>query len=376
VKTKVCIIHKVNTLDPRSFYKEGRTLFKAGYDVCIIGLYHKNETVNGIKIFGFQSPDRRLFRFIITNYHIFIKALKEKADVYHFHDLDFIPWAIFLKILTRSKVIYDIHEAYPEYMLIKTYLPKVFKKIIALLVYVIEHSAIKYFDAIIPNDNYVAKSFRHKNNIVIYNFPTLDFFKNGNDIPRQNREYDLFYHGSLPKYHFKVMMNIAEKLNSENIKNIWGIITNDKSTSTWAQREIEKRKIKTNFVFLSYTDYLNVSEYLSRAKIGIIPLPPYKKFMKNIPLKMFEFMGCGLPIVLSDLPPSSQFISGKNCAIAVEPNNIEEYANAINLLLSNPEKAAEMGNNGKRLVFERYNWKTEEEKLVRLYNDLTQNTLS
>jgi glycosyltransferase involved in cell wall biosynthesis len=165
-------------------------------------------------------------------------------------------------------------------------------------------------------------------------------------------------------------MNIAEKLNAGNVNNLWGIATNDKATLIWAQQEIEKRRLNHNFDFLPYIDYLNVFEYLSIAKIGIIPLPAYKKFMKNIPLKMFEFMGCGLPMVLADLPPSRQFIQGQNCAIAVEPNNINEYAKAIKLLLNNPEKAIEMGDNGKKIVLEKYNWTIEEKKLLNLYKKL------
>ena len=92
--------------------------------------------------------------------------------------------------------------------------------------------------------------------------------------------------------------------------------------------------------------------------------------MKNIPLKLFEFMGAGLPVVLSDLPPSRQFIEGQDCAIAVEPDNIDEYVDAIEFLLKNPDRATEMGENGKRLVFTKYNWSFEEKKLFDLIASL------
>ncbi len=370
-KKKVCLIHKVSTLDPRSYYKEGRTLLNSGYDVCIIGLYDKERLVDGIRVSGFKAPAGRFFRFVITNLLMFTRALKEKADVYHFHDLDFVPWALFLKLMTGAKIIYDIHEAHPEYILIKSYLPKYSRKTIALLVYIMEQISAKFFDAIVPNDNYIAKGFKHKRNVVVFNFPTLDFFKINDDIPWGSRKYDLFYHGTLPKYHFEAMMNIAERLNSEDIKNLWGIVTNDKSTVVWAGGEIKRRGLNDNFVFLPYADYLSVSRYLRDARIGIIPLPPYRKFMKNIPLKMFEFMGCGMPMVLSDLPPSRQFINGENCAFAVKPDNFDEYAKAIMQLLGDPKKALEMGHNGKRLVFERFNWNTEADKLLKLYGELT-----
>jgi glycosyltransferase involved in cell wall biosynthesis len=367
MNTKICIIHKVDYLDPRSFYKEGRTLCKAGFKVKILGLFKHDRTVDGIQLLSFQPGRNRFARFLVTNYQIFLRSLKEKADVYHFHDIDFIPWAILLKVLRRSKVIYDMHEAYPEYMLLKTYIPKHIRKLLSQFVFVLEHFAVKLFDGIIPNDNFISQSFNHKHNVTIFNFPTLDFFKDMNGTPWQRRKYDLFYHGSLPRYHFERMMDIAENLDSKNIRNKWGIVTKDIRIINWANQELKKRNLSSNFDFLPYTDYLNVFNYLSMAKIGIIPLPPYKKFMKNIPLKMFEFMGCGLPIVLSDLPPSRQFIAGENCAIAVEPDNIDEYAKAIKLLLNDPQMAEEMGQNGKKLVFEKYNWDNEQEKLLTLY---------
>lgn len=370
MKKKVCIIHKVQSLDARSYYKECRSLEKAGYDTTFMCFIINKKEVDEIKIVGFKPPKRRLVRFLVTNYRIFKEALKEKADIYHFHDLDFVPWAVLLKIVTKAKIIYDIHEAHPEYMMIKTYLPIITRRFLSISVYIMEHTAIKFFDAIIPNDNFIAKGFRHNNNVVIFNFPTLDFFKGDNGTPWESRKYDLFYHGSLPKYHFKAMMSIAEKLNSENVKNVWGIVTNDKSFIVWAKKEIQIKGLDNNFDFLPYTDYLNVYKYLAMAKIGIIPLPPYKKFMKNIPLKMFEFMGCGMPVVLSDLPPSRQFILNENCAIAVEPNNIDEYVQAIKRLLRDPEKSIEMGKNGQKLVYGKYNWGVEEKKLLALYESL------
>jgi len=166
------------------------------------------------------------------------------------------------------------------------------------------------------------------------------------------------------------MMNIADQLNAQSVRNYWGLVTNDTETVTWAEKEFKKRNLEANFRFLPYIDYLSVAGYLRDAKIGIIPLPPYQKFMKNIPLKMFEFMGCGLPMVLSDLPPSRQFILGKNCAFTVEPNNIAAYADAIKFLLSNPGKAIKMGENGRRLVTELYNWQEEEVKLIELFRRL------
>ncbi len=367
---KICMIHKVRVLDGRSFYKEARTLAAAGYDVSLVGLFGNDGEAAGIRLIGLSPEPRRIARFVLTNAKIFRLALKERADVFHFHDLDFIPWAVLLKLVTGKRVIYDIHEAYPEYMMLKSYIPRGLKRITSFLVYLLEHAGVRVFDAIIPNDNFIAAGFTHRNSVTMFNFPTLDFFSAQEDVPWAEREFDLFYHGSLPSYTFSTMLSIAERLNTDGVKNRWGIVLNDRADPAWAQEAAARRGLGDNFVFLSSLDYLKVARYLMRAKIGIIPLPAFRKFLKNIPLKMFEFMGCGMPVVLSDLPPSRQFIRDEGCAIAVRADDIAAYADAVRTLLGDRAAAGSMGERGKRLVFEKYNWRREEEKLLGLYGRL------
>lgn len=367
---KACIIHKVSNLDPRSFFKQARSLGNAGYEVSIIGLFNRDRHVDGIKIIGAGEVRNRFGKFWKASLRTLLLAIGERADVYHFHDLDFVPWAVLLKLITGAQVIYDIHEAHPEYMLLKSYIPAVFRKPLYHLVYLTEHAASKLFDAIVPNDNFVAAGFNHKKNIVIFNFPSDEFFDEYKPLPFKEREFDLIYHGSLPKYHCETMMKIANTLNLDGISNLWAIMTSDTATQRWAQSELARRGLERNFTFLPYVSYTEVARYLGRAKIGIIPLPPYKKFMKNIPLKMFEFMGCAMPFVLSDLPPSRQFINGSNCAIKVEPDDIKGYADAIRFFLSSPEAAVKAGSAGAKLIRERYNWGIEEKKLLGLYESL------
>ena len=368
-KKRICIIHKVETFNHRSFHKIAKS-FKKRFIVTIIGLYKNHSTKEDIKVIGITRANSRLKKFLFTNLSVFNSALKEKANIYYFHDVDFIPFAVLLKLFTKSIVIYNRHEAYPEYMLLKQYIPKPLRYFLYYFVYLTEFVSVKFFDAIVSNDNYIVNDYKHKRNIAVFNFPTLEFFNSSEEIPWQDRRYDLFYHGSLPRYHFETMLKIAEGLNKRGIKNRWGIIMSKHSPRQWAEEETKKRGLEHNFEFLPYTDYLNIHKYLLQARVGIIPLPPFKKFMKNIPLKLFEFMGSGLPVVLSDLPPSRQFIEGQDCAIAVEPDNIDEYVDAIEFLLKNPDRAMEMGENGKRLVFTKYNWSFEEKKLFDLIDEL------
>lgn len=374
MKKKVCIIHKESTLDPRSFFKEGRSLKKAGYDTCIMSLYDKSETIEGIKLVSFNPPKYRLIRFLLTNYYIFMKAMKEKVDIYHFHDFDFVPWAVLLKIITRKKVIYDVHEAHPEWVFMKTYIPTNFlKKIVSRLVYMTERIGSLFFDAIITNDNFVLQDFKHKKKEVIYNFPILEFFKfSNNNIPYQSREFDVIFIGSLPPWHFIHMLETAEILKDNGYYVKWLLLPSKSSPREWILSQLNNRKLSEYFSVPKTVPFESVPKYLYNSRIGIITIPPFKKYLKNIPLKMFEYMGCSLPVIASDLPPSRQFVEGKGCAILVK-HDPEAYANAIISLLDNPQKAEEMGKRGRKLVMEDYNWNTEEQKLLRLYTNLYDN---
>jgi glycosyltransferase involved in cell wall biosynthesis len=368
---KVCLIHKVRVLDPRSFYKEGLSLLRAGYDTTIMGLYDKSRNVDGIKLIGFDLPDSRLKRFIVTNIQMFARALKEKADIYHFHDLDFIPSAILLKIITRKKVIYDVHEAYPEYMLLKTYIPGYLRKTISKLVAAMEFIGSRFFDAIVTNDNFVLENFSHKHKEVIYNYPLIDFFNySQNNKPYEKREYDVVFIGSCPTWHFLPMLETCQLLKRRGRTMKWLLLPLvDNKSRELMMSQIKERGLSEYFIIPDPVPFKEVPAFLYNSRIGIITIPPFEKYLKNIPLKMFEYMGCGLPIIASNLPPARQFVDGQDCAILVK-HDPSAYADAIVSLLNSPKKALDMGQRGKKLVFEQYNWNVEETKLLNLYKNL------
>ena len=55
----------------------------------------------------------------------------------------------------------------------------------------------------------------------------------------------------------------------------------------------------------------------------------------------------------------------------VDPLDPKAIAGAIELLTSNPAEARRMGENGRRAVLERFNWRTEEAKLFAFYGQAT-----
>ncbi len=111
-----------------------------------------------------------------------------------------------------------------------------------------------------------------------------------------------------------------------------------------------------------------VFSLLHNVRAGLAVLHPIPNFLDSIPVKFFEYMGAGLPIITSDFPAWRKLLEDTGCAIFVDPMNPEEIAQAIQYVLTHPAEAEEMGRRGCDAMVQRFNWKTEASTLVNLYD--------
>lgn len=106
------------------------------------------------------------------------------------------------------------------------------------------------------------------------------------------------------------------------------------------------------------------------SRAGIVIYQPAKNHFEAQPIKLFEFMAAGLPIVASNFPLWRKIVEDNHCGICVDPSDVEAVRNACTELLSNPEKSQQLGRNGRKAVLEKYNWANEEKELLALYESL------
>jgi glycosyltransferase involved in cell wall biosynthesis len=91
------------------------------------------------------------------------------------------------------------------------------------------------------------------------------------------------------------------------------------------------------------------------------------KFRVNIPVKVFEYWACGLPVIASDLPPIRPFFKNVHGGILFSPSDAAELAQAIAWLLAHPASSARMGQRGREAVVTRFNHRREVQKLERFF---------
>lgn len=124
-----------------------------------------------------------------------------------------------------------------------------------------------------------------------------------------------------------------------------------------------------NFIGKLTRQKVNVLYGKSRA--GIVIYQPAKNHFESQPIKLFEFMAAGLPVVASNFTLWKQIVEGSGCGICVDPTDANAVRQSCLYLLDNPAEAEEMGKAGHRAVISQYNWTVEEKKLLKLYSDLT-----
>lgn len=301
---------------------------------------------------------------------VYSLARKSQAQLFHYYSPEFIPWARRLRKATQRPIIFDCMEDFEGYVRQRRGIPDPLRPILAFLMRRQLQSAARNSDAVIVADAGTALLLQPyaRRLLVLHNYPRLDLFEphGGED---GSRPYDVVYHGSIPRYHLEVCLAVDEHLVRRGVHLQWRLIGSLPEID-WFLAALEQRGTRDRFHISGLVPHDRVASEVRKAKIGIIPLPDLPKFRHNIPQKLFEFMALGMPVVLSDLPPSRPFIGRDQCGILVPPQDYSGYAEAIIRLLQDPGLRREMGREGRRRVEQEYNWEQESRKLLDLYSEV------
>ncbi|SMP13999.1 Glycosyltransferase involved in cell wall bisynthesis [Desulfurobacterium pacificum] len=363
---KICHLTSVHSrYDGRIFLKELKSLKEAGFDTYLIVADGKEDeiTKEGIKILDVGIPRNRKERVLKITNEIYKKALKVNADIYHFHDPELIPMGLKLKKWGK-RVIYDVHEDVPRQILTKPYLNKVSKKFLSFFFEKYEDWAVKKFDFVITATPYIRdRLLKITLNVVdINNYPLLEEFPEIS--PWKGRKAEICYIGGIAK-----IRGIVELIKSlENVDTLLHLAGSFESKSV--EEEVRKLSAWRKVRYYGFVDRTKVQEILKSVMVGMVTFLPCPNHVNSQPNKLFEYMAAGLPVVASNFPLWKEIVEENRCGICVNPLNPKEIAEAIKYLLTHPEEAKVMGENGRKAVLEKYNWSLEERKLIKVYKEL------
>lgn len=370
--TKVCHISTLHyTYDTRIFLKECCSLASNSYMVTLVIPGSKDEYLNGVHIKAIKKYDKVLLRLSLTVFEAFIRALKTKSKIYHFHDPELFFVGVIFKLLGK-KVIFDVHENISAQIKRKNWLP--FRNVISYLYRGVDFLSSKLFYMIFAENSYVEVYQNFKPNYeVVLNLPDLTYLERYIVSNRSNLGNEFFYVGGISFDRgidsiIESLVVLKSKMNDFTFHCIGSI---DDGVMEDLNKLDSFKLVKDNVIFYGPLKLSDAYEISKSCKLGLSILKPIENYKKSYSTKFFEYMSVQLPVITSDFELYESVIKKRNCGICVDPLDPKAIALSIYKLLNDDALAKQMGENGRRAVIEKYNWSIEEEKLVNVYRQLS-----
>jgi glycosyltransferase involved in cell wall biosynthesis len=134
------------------------------------------------------------------------------------------------------------------------------------------------------------------------------------------------------------------------------------------QKTCENLNEYKNIKYLGRLNHEAISQLLSNSNLGICLLHPTLSYINSYPIKVFEYLQHGLPVLMSNFKMWEQLFYD-NCEY-VDPLNVKMIAEKINSMLDDNIKLQQMSIKGINLIHQNYNWEIESLALNKLYMDL------
>jgi glycosyltransferase involved in cell wall biosynthesis len=318
--------------DVRIYLKECLSLAEHGHTVTLVvadGLGDSYQS--GVSVVDVGASHGRLDRMLGATRRLLRQAIVLNASLYHIHDPELLPIGLKLKRLGK-KVVFDAHEDVPKQILAKHYLQPWVRSILSWGFAQFERYACKRFDGVVTATPYIRNKFLQINNrsLDINNFPMIGELENSVTWPDKAQE--VCYVGNIAQVRGinELMLALESACTDVRLNLVGG----------FAEPEIESKvrayKGWGKVNYFGVQDRLGVREVLGRSIAGLVTLHPISNYLDALPIKMFEYMSAGIPVIASDFELWRTIIEDAKCGLCVDPLDPVSIAEAIDYLVSHP----------------------------------------
>jgi glycosyltransferase involved in cell wall biosynthesis len=369
--------------DPRAL-NEARGLSELGYRVTILAWDRAtekpqqeiiDESIHVIRIQSVRSSYGIGARQIWPLFRFWLAALavisKLKPALLHCHDFDSLPVGILYSKLRRLPLIYDAREYYAE--LIRPRLTGITGRFLYKCIRFFESLGARIATAVITVDETLSDIYTQYNRkvVVIGHFPPRRMALQPSQAFR-NARLTMVYAGRLSVDRGLLLYpEILRSLLNLGIPSrllLMGVFTPEVGKRQLLERSVE---LAEHIEMINWVPYDAMTRTLQEADLGLSILMPEPRYVAAVPVKLFDYMAAGLPVIASNFPSVAKIVNETGCGILVDPlTSPEAIASQIATLWSEPVTAMQMGENGRQAILDRYNWEHLLERLAELYKSL------
>lgn len=357
--------------------KRELTILKSNNEITLLcvnyGKQKSNEIIDGVQIIRFNIS-KKIYKkiqalaytwplyYYFWKYNINKHLKDERFDCIHAHDLPIVKVAYKYSSKTKIPLILDFHENRPEIMKFydwtNTFLGKL---LISLKKW--ENVQKKYSqlaDKLILVTNEARDYYINKYNLLKEKVLVVPNYANVNEIeniPEDNELIEKYRH-KLTIIYFgdtglrRGTMDIVEVANMlKNNIDIHFIIAGYSKEQYILENKVKEFGLK-NVEFTGYISEYRAIQYMKACKIGISPLTRNIHHDTTFANKIFQYMSCKLPIIVSDCPSQANIVKENNCGFIYSQGDIDKLYTIISNMTE--DEIIEKENNAFTVVKEKY----------------------
>jgi len=352
--------HKAS--DVRIFERECKSITdKTNYGVILIA-HGKMPSYDGILHVPLgEIPKSRIGRLVKSQIVSIRSLFKIKPDLWHIHDPELLLFGCLL-VLLNKKVIWDAHEDY--YLQFKqsdehrTYIPKYLRTGIRKVIFGLLTFLDKNATAVISATDSINDTYQNKNKLVVGNEARIEDFELCNPQYANNR---VLFTGAADQT--QCFLEVVRAIS--NIDNLVLTIAGIKpSPKDWA---FAKDQLGNRLVHLGWLNRLELSEAISKSKMGLLTYSDHETNRTNSPNKRFEFSAGGLPCVATPTKSNQNWVEDSSGAILADGFTVEDITKALNLLNDSELVWQKTSTSSREWCREFGSWANSEARLLNSY---------
>ena len=314
----------------------------------------------------------KISKYIKTIYKMVQYGVKEKPDIVHANDLPGLPIGWLIAKLSGAKLIYDSHELWSGYASKGKYPVSLFK--FGLW---IEKRLSQKADGVITVSDSIAETMKKSMSItkpvVVRNLPYPTTHSKPSLGPLRSalglsNEIPLFIYqgGVIPG---RGLFNLIDAMGLVRGPSKL-VLLGDGELVEPLKQKVKQLGLSERVLFHPKVPYGELLDYTCDADIGISSFEGIcLSYRYCLPNKLFEYAQARLPVIVSNLPEMTKFVSECNVGLAYEDGNVAEMARVMQHIVDDP-LASKTYRENMDVVAKEYHWHNEERKVIDLYSHI------
>jgi len=373
-------LHKGSAVHIREVVSGLRRLgHEVGVMACSCGRF--DEANHSYNLYRFSGTRNQPHLISAVFLFIYLPRVLHKYDVIYARDYHTVILALLSRIIFKKKLVFEINGLASEEQRLRS--DSVPNQILSLLVGRAEKAATKYSDRIVSVTPQIASHLMRHFHCppgkveIIGNGVNTEIFRPIRDeasllnwkqrLGINQEEIVIAFVGNLaPWQGLEYLIQVAPAL-LLRMKNIKFMIIGDGILKEDLEREVRRLELSRHFLFTGMVSHDQIPLYINISDICVT----LKKRLKSgySPLKLYEYMACGKPVIASRVD-GLEFIEAGGAGRLVEPGDLGGLKEALLELLADSQKRAEMGQKGLQIVRDRFSWENATIKIEKLLNRL------